>query len=109
MSKIPADVADLLRLCLSYLEHPDVAAIPFAVRSEVVADKIRMALDAGPALPAIDGHVLYVESIDPVRAKCSCGKWDLSWAVAMTRSEIFRRWCDGHLCGSGGAKCLSKP
>ena len=34
----------MLNRVLRYLEHPDVTAIPFAVRSDVVAEQVRAAL-----------------------------------------------------------------
>jgi hypothetical protein len=38
-----ANIAKLLRLAVQYLDHPDVRAIPFAMHSNIVADRIRIA------------------------------------------------------------------
>lgn len=73
-----------------------MAAIPFAVRSQVVADKIRAALDPAPVAAARNGHILNISSLDPVLADCSCGKWVIRGSAALLKSEVVDRWM-GHL------------
>lgn len=41
-----ADLARLLETVNKYLLHPDVTCIPFAVRSEVVAVNVELAIEA---------------------------------------------------------------
>lgn len=38
------NVVRVLNLALAYLEHPDVQAIPFAVRAEVAAEQVKQAI-----------------------------------------------------------------